>query len=79
MMMNSNISRPHDGSSIAPPMRLVPFGKSCSYGGWGKTHGYKLIGEGKIIAYKRGKRTLVDLDSIDAYHASLERIQPKAA
>jgi hypothetical protein len=37
------------------------------------------INEGKIIAYKRGRRTMIDLDSIDAFNASLLRIASKEA
>jgi hypothetical protein len=43
----------------------------------GRTRAYELINGGKIIAYKDGHSTLIDLDSIEAYHSSLQRIQPK--
>lgn len=43
----------------------------------GNTKLYGLINEGRIIAYKHGRRTMIDLDSIEAYHASLPRIVPK--
>jgi excisionase family DNA binding protein len=32
---------------------------------------YKLIGEGKIVARKLGARTLIDLESVDAYLTAL--------
>jgi excisionase family DNA binding protein len=40
---------------------------------------YRLIQRGLVVAYKMGGRTMVDVDSIDAYHASLPRIEPAAA
>src|SRR5262245_11300155 len=36
-----------------------------------RANAYKLIGDGKIIARKLGSRTLIDLQSLDAYLASL--------
>jgi len=37
---------------------------------------FKLDNDGKIIAYKDGHTTLIDADSIEAYQASLPRIEP---
>ncbi|WP_440641456.1 hypothetical protein ACSHT2_10230 [Bradyrhizobium sp. PUT101] len=37
---------------------------------------YQLIKKGKIIAYKMEGQTIVDSDSIDAYHMTLPRIEP---
>ena len=48
-------------------------------GGIGRTKAYRLINEGKIIAYKMEGQTMVDADSIDAYHMSLPRIEPGGA
>jgi hypothetical protein len=45
-------------------------------GGFDRTKAYKLIKRGKIIAYKMEGRTMVDADSIDAYHMTLPRIEP---
>lgn len=36
---------------------------------------YDLIRAGKIVAYKRGNRTLIDADSVAAYLASLPRLE----
>jgi hypothetical protein len=36
---------------------------------------YELIREGKVIAYKDGRRTLVDADSLAAFQASLPRLE----
>jgi excisionase family DNA binding protein len=67
-----------DGTS-APTVRLATVREACVYGRFGHTKCYDYINEGKIIAYKRGRRTMIDLDSVDAFHASLERIEPKVA
>jgi len=67
-----------DGTST-PPMRLATVREACAYGRFGHTKCYDYINEGKIIAYKRGRQTMIDLDSVDAMHASLERIEPKIA
>jgi len=67
-----------DGTS-APAMRLATVREACAYGRFGHTKCYDYINQGRIIAYKRGHRTMIDLDSIDAFNASLTRIEPKAA
>jgi excisionase family DNA binding protein len=36
-----------------------------------RSHVYNLLGAGKITALKAGRRTLVSIESIDAYMASL--------
>lgn len=66
-----------DGTS-APPKRLATVREACAYGRFGHTKCYDLINGGEITAYKRGRQTMIDLDSVDAMHASLERIEPKA-
>lgn len=75
---NKPLPAREDGTS-APRYRLATVREACSYGRFGHTKCYDLINRGLIIAYKRDGRTMVDLDSIDCYHASLERIQPKRA
>jgi excisionase family DNA binding protein len=55
---------------------LITMKVACERGGFKRTKAYELIADGKIIAYKMGHQTMVDVDSIDAYHASLPRIQP---
>lgn len=67
-----------DGSS-SPTMRLATVREACAYGRFGHTKCYDYINAGKIAAYKRGRRTMIDLDSIDAFNASLQRIEPKGA
>src|ERR1700746_3869862 len=49
--------------------RLVEFKYGCRYGKFGKTKAYELIAQERIRAYKMGGKTLIDLDSIDEYHA----------
>ncbi|BAM86835.1 hypothetical protein S58_08240 [Bradyrhizobium oligotrophicum S58] len=59
--------------------RLVEFKDGCRYGKFGKTKAYELIARQRIRAYKMGGKTLIDLDSIDDYHASLPRVESRAA
>ncbi|QHO78061.1 hypothetical protein ACH79_41300 [Bradyrhizobium sp. CCBAU 051011] len=56
---------------------LIPLKKALERGGFGRTKAYELIRKGKIIAYKMEGQTMVDADSIDAYHMTLPRIQPR--
>lgn len=58
--------------------RLVEFKDGCRYGRFGKTKAYELIARERIRAYKMGGKTLIDLDSIDEYHASLPRVESRA-
>jgi excisionase family DNA binding protein len=58
--------------------RLVEFKDGCRYGKFGKTKAYELIAQERIRAYKMGGKTLIDLDSIDEYHASLPRVESRA-
>jgi excisionase family DNA binding protein len=53
--------------------RLATISEACAYGRFGRTQAYELINEGKIVAYKMGHRTMVDLNTVDQYHASLPR------
>jgi excisionase family DNA binding protein len=55
--------------------RLVELKDGCRYGKFGKTKAYELIAQERIRAYKMGGKTLIDLDSIDEYHASLPRVE----
>ncbi len=55
---------------------LITMKAALAKGGFKRTKAYELINDGKIIAYKMGHQTMVDADSIDAYHASLPRIEP---
>jgi len=58
--------------------RLAEFKDGCRYGKFGKTKAYELIARQRIRAYKMGGKTLIDLDSIDEYHASLPRVESRA-
>jgi excisionase family DNA binding protein len=55
-----------------PPRRQGRYGK------FGKTKAYELIAQERIRAYKMGGKTLIDLDSIDEYHASLPLVESRA-
>ena len=59
--------------------RLVEFKDGCRYGKFGKTKAYELIAEERIRAYKMGGKTMIDLDSVDEYHASLPRVVSRAS
>ena len=59
------------------PRRLVEFKEGCRYGKFGKTKAYELIAQERIRAYKMGGKTLIDLDSIDEYHAVLPRVESR--
>jgi hypothetical protein len=41
---------------------------------FGRTKAYELIEAGKIDAYKMGHQTMIDLNSVDRYHASLPKL-----
>jgi hypothetical protein len=57
---------------------LSSFKDGCRYGKFGKTKAYELIAQEQIRANKMGGKTLIDLDSIDEYHASLPRVESRA-
>ena len=59
--------------------RLVEFKDGCRYGKFGKTKAYELIAQERIRAYKMGGKTMIDLDSVDEYHASLPRVVSRAS
>ena len=59
--------------------RLVEFKDGCRYGKFGKTKAYELIAQERIRAYKMGGKTMIDLDSVDEYHASLPRVETRAS
>jgi hypothetical protein len=60
-------------AEMYPPgeRRLVPVRDAMRYGNWGKTRIYELIAAGKIKGYVEGRRTLVDLNTIDEYRRAL--------
>ncbi len=59
--------------------RLVEFKDGCRYGKFGKTKAYELIAQQRIRAYKMGGKTMIDLESVDQYHASLPRVESRAS
>lgn len=50
--------------------RLATVKEACIYAKLGMTKLYAKINEGVIKAYKHDRKTLIDLDSIDAMHDS---------
>ena len=67
------------GRNLPQPPRLIEFMDGCRYGKFGKTKAYELIAEERIRAYKMGGKTMIDLDSVDEYHASLPRVETRAS
>jgi excisionase family DNA binding protein len=59
--------------------RLVEFKEGCKYGRFGRTLAYRLIAAGKIKAYKMGHKTMIDLNTVDAYHGSLPTAEVRRA
>ena len=53
------------------PRRLVTVKEACAYGRFGVTKCYQLMGAGLIKGYKSGHRTLIDLNTVDVWLASL--------
>ena len=51
--------------------RLVPIDHACAYSGFGRTKLYEELGKGNILASKHGRRTLINLDSVDRFIESL--------
>ena len=56
---------------------LIPMDAGLVRAGCRYTKMYELIDAGHVLAYKQGGQTMIDADSIDAYHASLPQIMPK--
>lgn len=86
-MISKNTSNkplpPREDGTSAPRYRLATVREACSYGRFGHTKCYALINDGKIFAVKEdperpSSRTRICLDSIDAYYASMKRIEPKS-
>jgi excisionase family DNA binding protein len=76
-MIDAKTMRPQELSLVRP--RFARMKVACQYSGYGQSKMYELIRSGKIAAVKDGRTTLVDLDSVDRYHASLPKIGPRAA
>lgn len=59
--------------------RLVELKDGCRYGKFGKTKAYELIAQHRIRAYKMGGKTMIDLNSVDEFHASLPKVESRAS
>jgi excisionase family DNA binding protein len=73
------LARTMGGNDNNRQRRLVEFKEGCRYGKFGKTKAYELIAQQRIRAYKMGGKTMIDLDSVDEYHASLPRVESRAS
>jgi excisionase family DNA binding protein len=73
--MNEPDNKDKPGSS--PPLRrLATVKEACAYGKIGETQLYAYLHDGTIKAYKRRTSTLVDLNTIDTFYASLPPFVP---
>lgn len=54
-----------------PRRRLVTVKAACAYGHFGVTKCYQLMGARLIKGYKSGRQTLIDLNTVDVWLASL--------
>lgn len=81
-MIKKNVSPkplpPRLDGSTAPPRRLATVRETMAYGRFSHTKCYDYINEGRITAYKRDGRTFIDLDTVDAMHAKLIKIEPRS-
>jgi excisionase family DNA binding protein len=73
------LARTVTNNDIGTQRRLVEFKDGCRYGKFGKTKAYELIAQQRIRAYKMGGKTMIDLDSVDEFHASLPRVESRAS
>jgi hypothetical protein len=55
--------------------KLVPVPVACQRAGIGRTTLYAWIGDGCVTARKAGKRTLIDVASLDAHIDALPTVQ----
>jgi excisionase family DNA binding protein len=58
--------------------RLVEVKEACRYGHMSPATLYRKMKAGRIKAYKDGRRTLIDLNTMDADHNSLPEIRLQA-
>ena len=73
------LARTMINNDIGKQRRLVEFKDGCRYGKFGKTKAYELIAQERIKAYKLGGKTMIDLDSVDQFHASLPKVESRAS
>lgn len=52
--------------AVGQPRRLATVREACAYAKMGQTKLYEKLKTGAIVAYKRDRQTLIDLDSVDA-------------
>lgn len=79
MTASSHDDAVHPAPPEPNPERMVPLKEACRYAHWSRDTAYKLIHEGKIDAYKDGRRTFIDLDTVDRYKRTLPKIAATAA
>lgn len=63
--------------ATTPSTRLATVKEACIYAKMNRTTLYERINAEAIVAYKRGRKTLIDLDSVDAMNErELKRWKP---
>ena len=60
-------------------LRRVTIKEACEYGRMSRATLYRLMDEGTVRAFKQGRITLVDLNSIDEYQTKLPNYSPRRA
>lgn len=73
------LARTMINNDFSKQRRLAVFKDGCRYGKFGKTKAYELIAQHRIRAYKMGGKTMIDLDSVDEFHASLPMVESRAS
>jgi hypothetical protein len=59
------------------PHRLSTIPEACEYARFSRTKLYMKLNENIVRAYKRGSKTLIDLNSIDGMSATLSLFVPR--
>jgi excisionase family DNA binding protein len=65
--------------AVGPNPRFLKLSEACRYGGFGRTKAYELINSRTIKGVKMGRHTMVEIASIDRFHASLPRLNDERA
>jgi len=75
--VNKRESTAVDDNASPKKRNLISMKSALERLGCRRTKAYELINHGIIKAFKMGHQTMVDRDSIDAYHSSLPSFEPR--
>ena len=64
---------------VTPAKRAYRFREFCETHGVGRDRAYQAIRDGKLLAHKNGKATIILCEHAEAYLASLPRLQLPSA